>query len=372
MLDVARARLHSQHLSRSTFTTPADVVAHFAAVQAQDFPGAKWALALRMRRGTDAAVQRAFDAGDILRTHILRPTWHFVLPQDIRSLLALTAPRVKARLAVYDRHLGIDARTVRRSNEAIAAALGGGAHLTRQELRAALRTARVPADGVQVLAHLTIHAELDGVICSGPLRGNQFTYALFDERVRHARALPRDAALAELARRYFTSHGPAQLRDFVWWSGLKTLDAREGIEAAGRDLARETIDGKEYWCASSGPARRRPSRAAYLLPLYDEYLIAYKDRSASLDAPLWKWAAGSDPFSSAIAIDGRVVGRWRRRVVKDRATIDVEFPRRLAKTDERLLADAIDRFRAFLGRDITVVRRDTEALPVRRSARRHG
>ena len=311
-----------------------------------------------MRRATDAAIQRAFDAGEILRTHVMRPTWHFVVPDDIRWMLALTAPRVKARLAVYDRHLGIDAADIRRSNKAIASALSGGAHLTRQELRAALRSAGVPADSVQQLAHLTMHAELDAVMCSGPLRGSQFTYALLDDRVPDARALPREAALAELARRYFTSHGPAQLRDFVWWSGLTTRDARAGVDMARRHLAHEAIDGKDYWFASSGRTRRPPSRAVYLLPLYDEYLIAYKDRTASLGAPLWKWVAGGDPFSSAIVIDGRVAGRWKRRVVKDRAVIELDLPRRLTKADERLLAAAIDRFSAFLGREATVVRRD--------------
>src|SRR5262245_27121819 len=367
--DVAHARLPSQCLSRTGFARPADVVRWFGGVQAQDFPGAKWALALRMRRATDAAIERAFGEGEILRTHVLRPTWHFVAPDDIRWMLALTAPRVKARLAVYDRHLGIDEALVRRSNTAIASALRRGVPLTRQELRAALKKAGVDAEGVQRLAHLTIHAELDAVMCSGPRRGNQFTYALFDARVPDTRILDREAALAELARRYSTSHGPAQLPDFVWWSGLTTRDARAAVELVGRHLVRDVVDGKEYWGPVSLVARRQPARAVHLLPLYDEYLIAYKDRSASLDAPLWKWVAGGDPFSSTILIDGRVVGRWKRRVVGQRATIDVDLPVRLSRSDQRLLDEAIERHRAFLGRDATVVRRDTEALPARRSAR---
>ena len=371
MTDVARARLQNQHLSRPAFTRPADVVRWLGAVQAQDFPGAKWALALRMRSATDAAIERAFDRGEILRTHVLRPTWHFVTPDDIRWMLALTAPRVKARLAPYDRQLGIDAALVRRSNKAIASALGRGAHLTRQELRTALNNAGVAADGVQRLAHLTMHAELDAVICSGPRRGNQFTYALLDARVAGKRMLARDAALAELARRYFTSHGPAQLRDFVWWSGLTTPDARAAVDLARRDLERHVAGGKEYWRSASARARRQPARALHLLPLYDEFLIAYRDRSASLDAPLWKWVAGIDAFSSTIVIDGRVAGRWRPRAAGDRLTIAIDLPVRLAKADDRLLGAAIGRYGAFVGRNATVVRRDTEALPEPRPARRN-
>lgn len=356
-MDVAHARLHNQRLSSAGFTRPEEVVSWLGAVQAQDYPGAKWALGLRMRRATDAAIEQAFAAGRILRTHVMRPTWHFVAPADIRWMLALTAPRVRAATAYYDRQLGLDAAVVKRSNKAIAAALRGGAPLTRQELRAALRKAGVAADSVQRLAHLTIHAELDGVICSGALRGKQFTYALLDERVPGKRVLPRDEALGELTRRYFTSHGPAQVRDFVWWSGLTTADARAGLEMARGDLSNEVIDGKTYWFAASLRAIAPPPRTAYLLPLYDEYLIAYKDRSAALDLVLWKPIAGRDPFSAPIVLDGRVVGGWKRKPMKDAVTIALDLPVPLEKTDARLVAEAARRFGAFLGLDVAVGRK---------------
>jgi hypothetical protein len=344
-------------LSSAGFTKPEDVVRWLGAVQAQEYPGAKWSLALRMRRASNAAVERAFGEGRILRTHILRPTWHFVCPADIHWMLALTAPRVRARMAPYHRHFGIDAPMIRRSTKAIAAALGVGVQLTRQELRAVLEKAGVAVAGVQPLAHLVMHAELDGVICSGALRDRQFTYALLDERVPAANTLSRGEALGELTHRYFTSHGPAQVRDFVWWSGLTTHDARAGLEMAGRHLAAETIDGKTYWFSSSMRAPVRPDRVAHLLPVYDEYLIGYTDRSAALDAALWKRIAGRDPFGAPIALDGRVVGGWKRTRMADRVSLVLDIPVRLTKADERLVDDAAHRFAAFVGADAAIVRR---------------
>jgi Winged helix DNA-binding domain len=356
-MNVAYARLHNQRLSSSPFTKPADVVSWLGAVQAQEYPGARWALALRMRRATDSGIERAFAAGEILRTHVLRPTWHFVAPADIRWMLALTAPRVRVATATYDRRLGIDAAVIQRSNKAIARALKGGRQLTRQELKAALQKAGVAADGTQRLAHLVMHAELDAVVCSGALRGKQFTYALLDERAPGGRILTRDEALAELTRRYFTSHGPAQLQDFVWWSGLTTRDARAGLDMAGRHLADDVIDGKRYWFSSSMRAVARPPRAAYLLPPYDEYLIAYKDRSASLDLGLWKPIAARDPFSSTIVVDGQVAGGWRAVARNGKVTATLDLPARLKKADERLIGDAVRRFAAFLNSAVDVAYR---------------
>ena len=199
------------------------------AVQAQDFAAAKWALALRMRSATDHSIEQAFNDGQIIRTHLLRPTWHFVAPEDIRWLLQLTGPRVNLKCGSAFRRFELDAAVFKRSHRALINALKGGKHLARAELRTVLDRAGVATgDGIR-FQHILIRAELDGVICSGPRQGKQFTYALLEERVPPAKPLTRDEALVELTRRYFTSHGPANLQDFVWWSGLTTADARRGI-----------------------------------------------------------------------------------------------------------------------------------------------
>ena len=218
MNDLIRRRLANQRLSRSSFRTPADVVAWLGAMQSQDYPGAKWGIGLRAAV-TDDEVDRACDDGMIVRTHILRQTWHFVARDDIRWMLALSGPRVDAISAHYYRKMELDERTFTRSRKVLGRVLRDGTYLTRPELGAALGRAGITASGIR-LAFLTMRAELDAVICNGPRRGNQRTYALLEERVPPAKPIDRDEALTKLALRYFTSHGPATLRDYVWWSGL--------------------------------------------------------------------------------------------------------------------------------------------------------
>ena len=310
-LDITRTRLRNQRLSGGRFTTPEEVVRWLGAVQAQEYGHAKWALGLRMQRARDAEIEAAIADGKILRTHVMRPTWHFVAPDDIRWMLALTAPRVSAAMAPYNRRLELGATVFRQSQRAIVRALRGGRQLTRQELKAVLQRAGVRTDGVQRLAHLVMQAELDAVICSGARRGKQFTYALLDERVPMSRPLRRDEAIAELARRYFTSHGPAQVHDFAWWSGLTIADARAGLASVERDLAQDKVDGRTYWF-SSLVRTLTASPTAYLLSLFDEYLIAYKDRRAALDTSRWTRNASRDPFSAPIVVNGQVVGGWKR------------------------------------------------------------
>ena len=269
MNDVVRRRLANQRLSRSSFRTPAEVVSWLGAMQSQDYAGAKWAIGLRANV-TDDDVERACDEGAIIRTHILRQTWHFVARDDIRWLLALSGPRVNAVNAHYYRKMDLDERTFARSRTVIERALRDGQHLTRPELKAALARAGIQAEGPR-LAFLIMRAELDAVVCSGPRRGGQLTYALLEERVPRAKSLDRDAALAELARRYFASHGPATLKDFVWWSGLTVRDARAGIDLAGTALTREQVDGLTYWSVDGPAPRAMQSPTAFLLPNYDEY-----------------------------------------------------------------------------------------------------
>lgn len=345
-IDITGLRLHNQRLTGARFAKPSDVVRWLGAVQAQEYTDAKWALALRAARASDAAIERELTAGTILRTHVMRPTWHFVHAADIRWLLALTGPRVGARMAPYNRHLELDAGVFRRSQAAIVRALRGSGPLTRQELKQALRRAGVRADSVQRLAHLVMQAEIDAVICSGPRRDNQFTYALLDDRAPAGRSLSRDQALAELARRYFQSHGPAQIADFVWWSGLATSDARRGLAMIERDLDRDESVGKTYWFAAG--ARRRGERRTCLLGLYDEYLIAYKDRSAAVDLSVWRRGWSGDPMSAPIVVNGRVVGGWKRTLKGDKVAVKVAPFAPLNRRQLSAISDAALAYSTFL------------------------
>ena len=249
---ISTRRLRNQRISRTGFAAPEQVVDWLGAMQAQEYEPATWALALRMKGSpvrTD--IEAAFEEGRILRTHVMRPTWHFVTPEAIRWLLDLTGPCVQRRMAVYNRRLELDPPTMTRAAKIFERALRDRQFLTRTELGERLRRAGLEATTMR-LAHLAMHAELAGVICSGPRRGKQFTYGLIAERAPDARRLERDEALAELARRFLRSHGPATVRDFVWWSGLSTADARRGFEACR--AASEVVHGLTYWSVESSRA----------------------------------------------------------------------------------------------------------------------
>ena len=346
---IAYLRLYNQQLSSPRFKNPVDVVEWFGAVQAQDYYGAKWSVGQRMEGANDDLIEKAFAAGKILRTHIVRPTWHFVTPADIRWLLRLTAPRIRAIHGHYYRKLGLTEAIFRRSNKALARALRGNRYLTRDVLRKAVQRAGVVSDGLRFI-HLLARAELDEVICSGPRVGKQFTYALLDERASGGKDLTRDESLAEVARRYFKSRGPAMLQDFVWWSGLTVADAKAGLEMVKRQLAEEVIDGKTYWLASSSPTAKNPARLAHLLPAYDEYLLAYKDRSAMID-PLHvrRGSLGNAVFSQPIVIGGQVIGNWKRALQKDTMIITLNPLIPLSNVKTKAVARAAQRYGEFVG-----------------------
>jgi hypothetical protein len=346
--DLIRHRLANQRLSRSDDVTPADAVGWLGAVQAQDYPAARWALGLRASGVTDADVERAFNEGTILRTHVLRPTWHFVTPGDIRWLLGLTGPRVLALNAYWCRKNGLDRKTLTRAREVLERTLRDGAYQTRSELAAVLDRAGIAAQG-QRLAYLMMDAELEQVVCSGPRRGKQFTYALLDERAPKARVLKTDEALGEITRRFFTSHGPGTVKDFVWWSGLTVTDVRRGIEIAGRSIVRESIADLTYWHGGCDSTLPRAAPSAHLLPNYDEYLIAYKDRGhvvAAADAV--RWGSGVNAFAHWLLIDGRFAGIWRRVERPTGIGVTVVPFRQLTGAHRRALASAAKQYSRFL------------------------
>jgi hypothetical protein len=349
MLNIAVQRLHNQHLDQTRLKTPNEVVAWLGAVQSQDYAGAKWALGLRLQGAVDSDIDRAFNEGSILRTHVMRPTWHFVTPADIRWILELTAPRVHAFNAYYYRQLEIDDAVVDRSNEAIIKALQGGNQLTREELGDALALVGIEATGIR-LGYIIHHAELDCLVCSGPRRGKQFTYMLLDERAPQARRLPRDEALAELTRRYFTSHAPATVQDFAWWSGLTIADTKHGLEMLKSEIVSEEINGKTYWFAASQQVVTKVSHSSYLLPNYDEYTVAYKDRSDIGDE---KYADRFDArkysvLAHTIIMDSQVVGTWQRRFKKGEAVIE-SIPFYAFSPDETdAFAQAANRYGQFI------------------------
>ena len=348
--EIARQRLVNQQIANPTFREPGDVVRWMGAVQAQDYAAAKWAVAQRTKGITEAVIERAFADGAILRTHLLRPTWHFVTPTDIRWMLALTAPRINAANAHPYRNLGLDDATFARSNAALAKALQGGMTLDRSELESVLKQARIVTDDLR-FTYLIMRAELDGIVCSGGRRGKQFTYALLDERAPQAKPLERDDALAALAKRYYSSRGPATLQDFAWWSGLTVTDARKGLEMIQPEFLHEVVEGQTFWFTAS--ARLKKDSTAYLLPNFDEYTVGYKDRRAVFDTAHFKKLGFGGLLDHTIVIDGQVVGIWRRTLKKDAVVVELKPFASLTKAQSHAVAMAAQRYGAFL--DLPVV-----------------
>jgi hypothetical protein len=322
---IARLRLQNQQIARSRFAAPQEVVAWHGAMQAQDYTHAKWAVGLRLPEATDALVEQAVAEGAIVRTHVLRPTWHFVAAADIRWMLALTGPVIDLQSAARQRELGLDAALFRRTNDLIARALEGGNFLTRKELAAVIERAGIGVDSSRMV-YIMFRAELDALVCNGPRRGKEQTYALMDERLAPVKMPARDEALAMLARRYFQSHAPATLQDFTWWSGLRPADARAALESVKSGLAGHAVDHLQYWIPKDYDIPEGPERSVHLLPAFDEFMISYKERGASLDpafAPQTNTFNGI--FRPIVVVDGRVAGLWSRTEKKSSVVVETTF-----------------------------------------------
>jgi hypothetical protein len=324
---------------------PADVARHLVAVQSQDFGPACWSMAQRSSGSLPrAAVEELIQQRKLIRTHLLRPTWHFVLPDDLGWLLDLTGPRVQAYCANYYRREDQPLAVRDRATAAMADALAG-AILTRPQLREVMADAGVDVSGNKP-AFLLMNAELEGVICGGPRVGKQHGYGLVSELAPGTRRLSRDAAVAELVLRYFTSHGPATVHDMSWWSSLTLTDIRAGIHAAGDELVAEVVDGETYYAAAEPRIGTAPR--ARLLQAYDEYLVGYSRTKWLLDPTgVAKAPHAARTLPNMVFIrDTAMVGAWRAIESDVSATLEVAL---LVDPTPAVLRD-LDRAAAEYGR----------------------
>ena len=340
--DIVKLRLNNQRLSALKFKNPIDVVSCLGAVQAQDYNAAKWALALRSENATDLSIEEAFNNGEILRTHVMRPTWHFVTPKDIRWMLELTSPRVNAICSHYYRKLDLDERFFRRAHKVVTRALQDERYLTRAELRERLIRHRIEPGDATRMGFILHRAELEGLVCSGPRRGKQFTYALLEQRIPETKKITRDEALANLTLRYFTSHGPATVHDYAWWSGLALSDVRSGLELVGKKLQRE----REYYF-SSIDADGIPD--AVLLPPFDEYLVGYTDRSAAIAPIPGQIDLPNAIFNGVVLVRGMVKGDWGKKRGPKEIVVAVNHWAQVSKPGLRALERAATRYGDFIG-----------------------
>ena len=353
-MDIVRTRLRNQRLAAAAPATGPEVVRWLGAVQAQDYAAAKWAVGQRAGALTSATLDDELAAGTILRTHVLRPTWHLVTPADIRWMLELTAPRIRSLMAYGNRQSGLNHATFARAEGVILEALVGGRQLTRSELGAVLLRAGIETAGSAGLGRVMLHAELDGLVCSGALCGKQHTYALLDERTPPGRASDRDRAMAELAARYFASHGPATISDFSWWSGLSAADARRGANTAEPALEPVGVENRTYWFSPRPePARRGTVSTMLLLPNFDEYTVAYADRGL-LHEHQSRPLTPVEVLGNTVIVEGRVVGAWKRVVSRAAVRVTLSLFRSLSTRELAAARDAAERYGRFCELPVTL------------------
>jgi hypothetical protein len=344
---ISNARLINQKIAAPEFKTPKELVQFMGAIQSQDYAMAKWAVGLRLKDPSVSAIESSLDKGEIIRIHVLRPTWHFIAADDVYWMLRLSAPRIRASMKSRHVQLELPEKVITKTNNIIGKALSGGKNLTRAELTELFASHGIRTDENR-LSHILQCAELDELICSGPIRNNKQTYCLLSERVAIKKDLSKDEALAELAKRYFTSRTPATIQDFAWWSNLSLGESKKAFDFIRSDFYTETIGSQEFILNGSFPTES-PKNSAYILPAFDEFLISYKDRSSSLSLVHNRKAVSNNGiFYPPVIVSGQVAGLWQRRFQKNRVIIEINLFNHLPKSVISRLEKQARRFGGFL------------------------
>lgn len=353
---ISSIRQYNQQIAAASFTSARQLINHMGAMQAQDFNQAKWAVGLRLPDFTEKLVEEAFNRGEILRTHLMRPTWHFVSPEDIYGLLELSAKQIKSAMKARNRQLELTEEVFKQSQEVIVKALEGNHSLTRDELSDYLNAAGISTNE-QRLPHILMEAEIDRIICSGPLKGKKQTYALLEERVPIRKSFSQDETLASLARKYFTSHGPATLADFTWWSGLSVSLARKAIALNEGVLNSETINGETYLFVENMNLSATPPDSAFLLPAFDEFLVSYKNREAAISRDDHAKAVSKNGiFWPILVVNGKISGMWKHSLKKDQLILEFDFFRPILTKEKDAIEKAVRIFGNFKNVDKLVMK----------------
>jgi hypothetical protein len=343
---IRNIRLLSHHIAKPEFDNPQHLVSHMGAMQAQDYPMVKWAIAMRLKSKKISKIDDAINEGKILRTHIMRPTWHFVSSEDICWMTELSKSRIKAANESRGRILEITEKMYTKVNNLFGNILRDNHHLTKQEICKEIENIGIQLNQTR-LNRFLIKAEYDGLICSGQDRKGKPTYALLSERVACRSVFHRDEALAKLCGMYFRSHSPATMEDFAWWSGMSAGDAKKAIDFIKADLTEDNINGRKFYIHSKCKVAGSSSGIVKLLAPFDEYLISYKDRSDVLSPHHYPKAfTRYGIFFPVILYDGKVIGNWKKPVKNKKAGIDYTFFDGI-KIPEELLSSAIQEYISY-------------------------
>jgi len=324
--DILTLRLYNQLLAGNEFTRPAEIVSWLGAMQSQTYEMAKWGIGIRLPGVTNKQVEDAVNAGEIIRTHILRPTWHFITPEDVHWMVALSGPRLKSTYIGYYQMRGVEGSVILKAQDTLYSLLEEYGHLTRPEIFDHFTARGINLPDNRDVKYIISLAELDGMICNGVMRGNKSTYALMHERVPNKILLSTEEAIERLTRRYFTSHGPATIDDFLWWSGLTKTEIKAAIELIRHDFICETIDGKQYWMPNNTQSPPAGTHFRHLLPAFDEFVVSYRDRKEIIDEKYYrKVLTINGLFSPTIHYNGYAVGSWKRVNKKTGVVAELSF-----------------------------------------------
>ncbi|MDR3058662.1 MAG: winged helix DNA-binding domain-containing protein [Prevotella sp.] len=345
--EILSLRLSNHQLAGTEIKEPHNLVSWMGAMQSQSFEMAKWGIGCRMPGITNQMLDKALDKGDILRLHILRPTWHFVSKDDIYWMLDLSTPRVRKAIASSDKELGLTENFIKKTNAIIEKALAKDSNLTRQELQDIINNAGLKADS-RTITHIMYHAELGGIVCNGIVRGKKQTYALLEEKVPKPKEIfNKDESLYKLAYKYFQSHGPATLQDFIWWSGLTATECRRAVDLIKDDFIFEVI-GEQIYIFHRASVPTKEVNLINLLPAFDEFIVSYKDRKETLHIDHHKKIITSPGiFQPSISKDGKTIGSWRK-LPKKEISISTEHFYPCSKLTEKLINKASGKFRFYL------------------------
>jgi len=347
--DILKERLLNQHILGTLFEKPDDMVRWMGAVQAQNFLGSLWAIGIRVKNAQEPDIEHAIADKTLVCTWLLRGTLHFVAVEDIKWILDLVAPRIIASNAnLLKTNFKLDNNEFKRIKKVIVSTLEGGQSLTRDKIYSELEKASISTSSLRGL-HILHRLALEGLICFGAREGKQQTFLLLDEWLPNTKSMGHDKALGELARRYFTSHGPATIQDFRWWSGLRDADARTALDTIKSQLLSEDIDNQTYWFQSFKETEDNKYPVSQLLPNFDEYFIGYKDRNNLVNGIYTKEFNINDfIFNSNIILNGEIVGAWKRIFKEGKVIITLNYYKSLNKEENWAVKKAAKDYGKFL------------------------
>lgn len=349
-IELLHIRLYNQLLSVHGKNTPHEIVSWMGAMQSQALDMAKWAIGTRLENQKIKDIEDALNTGQIIRTHILRPTWHFISAEDIHWMFDLSNPRLKPIYRSYTKIVKADESIIYHAIPFVEKVLAGGKHLTKEEIGTALLSQNITLDDTH-LRMVINYSEMEGIIVNGLVKGNKQTFTLLEEWAPRKETISKEEALERLARRFFTSHAPATVQDFAWWSGLSLTECRKGIECIKSNLICETINGREFWMKNDLKIPSPDKASALLLPPFDEFVVSYKDRSEIIkDSHYSKVMTKNGLFSPTIMLNGEIIGSWKKTIQKGTPKVELSFFEKTPLKIQKLFAPEIKRIENFFTR----------------------